>query len=116
MSFESNEKRVMQNINSDDFYTRLGIRRDATPDEIESSYIALGEKYDPQAGGDPDDYNNLTEAYDSVLQAAKESLAANPGQERVTVVSDKVQEQIDTQKEQMAAAMEKMRAMMKPKE
>jgi len=50
-------------------YEVLGVRPDATPDEIRRAYLTLARRHHPDAGGDPEEMRRLNEAW-SALSAA----------------------------------------------
>ncbi len=57
-----------QDITSPDFYVRLGVNRNASPEEIESAYRRLAKKYHPdKPEGDAQSFRDLKEARDGAL-------------------------------------------------
>lgn len=48
------------------YYGILGVSRDASPDEIRSAYRRLVRTMHPDAGGNPDDFIKLNEAYNTL--------------------------------------------------
>lgn len=53
------------------FYDILGVKRDATQDEIKRSFRKLAAKYHPDAGGDETKFKEVSEAYNTLSDAAK---------------------------------------------
>jgi curved DNA-binding protein CbpA len=68
MNFESKEKGPKQDINSDDFYVRLGVERGANLDAIKRAYRRLSKLYHPDVGGVEEDFKRPQEAYDALLK------------------------------------------------
>lgn len=50
-----------------DLYERLGLDRLAKPDEIKHAYRRLARQMHPDNGGDPDDFIDITEAYNVLM-------------------------------------------------
>lgn len=68
------ENKELPNYASQDFYTRLGVRSDATPDEIKKAYRRLARELHPDVNPDPDTqarYKAVTEAYDTLSNEGK---------------------------------------------
>lgn len=49
-----------------DYYEVLGVKQDATQDEIKSAFRKLARKYHPDAGGDEVKFKEVSEAYDTL--------------------------------------------------
>jgi DnaJ-class molecular chaperone len=49
------------------YYTILGVDHDSTNDQIKKSYYKLSFKCHPDKGGDPEIFNEITEAYDILV-------------------------------------------------
>ena len=45
------------------YYEVLGVKRDASADEIKKAFRKLAQKYHPDAGGDPEKFKEISEAY-----------------------------------------------------
>ncbi len=54
-----------------DYYNTLGITNNATPDEIKKAYRKLAMQHHPDKGGDPEKFQKITEAYESLKDPAK---------------------------------------------
>lgn len=53
------------------FYDVLGVKRDATQDEIKRAFRKLAAKYHPDAGGDEEKFKEISEAYNTLSDEAK---------------------------------------------
>ncbi|MCI1665749.1 MAG: DnaJ domain-containing protein [Atopobiaceae bacterium] len=53
------------------FYDVLGVKRDATPDEVKKAFRKLAQKYHPDAGGDEQKFKEISEAYETLGDAKK---------------------------------------------
>ena len=53
------------------FYDVLGVKRDATQDEIKKSFRKLAQKYHPDAGGDEAKFKEVSEAYETLSDEKK---------------------------------------------
>ena len=53
------------------FYDVLGVKRDATQDEIKRSFRKLAAKYHPDAGGDEEKFKEVSEAYTTLSDPDK---------------------------------------------
>ncbi len=49
-----------------DFYGVLGVRKDASLEEIRRAYRKLVIKHHPDKGGDPENFQGITRAYDAL--------------------------------------------------
>ncbi len=65
---------------STDFYTTLGVQRNATPDEIKQAYRRLAAKHHPDRGGDSEKFKEIQLAYDTLGDPAKKSQYDSPPQ------------------------------------
>lgn len=54
-----------------DYYKQLGIKESASPEEIKKAYKKLAMKHHPDRGGDPDIFNKITNAYDTLTDPKK---------------------------------------------
>lgn len=67
----------------DDLYRRLGLPRDAGPEQIKRAYRKLSKKLHPDVvGGKPDDFARLTEAYDVLSDPERKMAYDTTGQWR----------------------------------
>lgn len=53
------------------FYDILGVKRDATQDEIKRAFRKLAQKYHPDAGGDEQKFKEVSEAYETLSDPKK---------------------------------------------
>ena len=53
------------------FYDVLGVKRDATQDEIKKAFRKLAVKYHPDNGGDEQKFKELSEAYETLSNPDK---------------------------------------------
>jgi len=61
-----------------DYYTTLGISKDAGPDEIKRAYRSLASKHHPDKGGDTATFQKIQEAYATLSDSEKKSQYDNP--------------------------------------
>ena len=53
------------------YYEVLGVKRDASADEIKKAFRKLAQKYHPDAGGDPEKFKEVSEAYTTLSDEKK---------------------------------------------
>ena len=53
------------------FYDVLGVKRDATQDDIKKAFRKLAQKYHPDAGGDEQKFKEISEAYETLGDSKK---------------------------------------------
>ncbi len=53
------------------YYDILGVKRDASPDQIKKAFHKLAQKYHPDAGGDEAKFKEISEAYDTLSDEEK---------------------------------------------
>ena len=56
-----------------DYYERLGVSRNASPDEIKRAYKKLAIKHHPDKGGDHEQFKKINEAYDTLKDPTKKT-------------------------------------------
>lgn len=57
-----------------DYYSTLGVGRNASPDEIKSAYRKLAMKHHPDRGGDEKKFKEISEAYDVLSDPQKKQM------------------------------------------
>ena len=63
-----------------DYYSILGVNRNATPEEIKKAYRKLAMQHHPDRGGDQEQFKRVTEAYDILSSSDKKAAYDNPNQ------------------------------------
>lgn len=61
-----------------DYYNILGVPRDADQDTIKKAYRKLAMQHHPDKGGDPNEFQRISEAYDTLSDANKRYQYDNP--------------------------------------
>ena len=61
-----------------DYYSILGVNRNASPDEIKKAYRKLAMKNHPDRGGDDRKFAQINEAYETLSDSAKRQQYDNP--------------------------------------
>jgi len=67
-----------------DYYSTLGVERNATQDEIKKAYRSLAMKHHPDRGGDESTFKKISEAYDTLSDPKKKEivdLGGDPNQQ-----------------------------------
>jgi DnaJ family protein A protein 2 len=59
------------------YFSILGVKNDASADEIKKAYHVLAMKHHPDKGGDPDRFKDISRAYDEIQQYKKNPAANN---------------------------------------
>ena len=61
-----------------DYYKRLGVNKNASPEEIKKAYKKLAMQHHPDRGGDQKKFQEINEAYDTLKDPAKKKSYDNP--------------------------------------
>lgn len=61
-----------------DYYNTLGVPRDADQDTIKKAYRKLAMQHHPDHGGDPNEFQKISEAYETLSNADKRMQYDNP--------------------------------------
>lgn len=61
-----------------DYYSTLGVAKNATPDEIKKAYRKLASQHHPDKGGDTNTFQQIQLAYDTLSDPAKRQQYDNP--------------------------------------
>jgi curved DNA-binding protein len=61
-----------------DYYSRLGVNKSASPDEIKQAYKKLAMQHHPDRGGDQATFQKINEAYDTLKDPNKKAAYDNP--------------------------------------
>jgi curved DNA-binding protein len=61
-----------------DYYTTLGVKRDASPEEIKKAYRKMAAQHHPDKGGDTATFQKIQEAYDNLSDPQKRQMHDNP--------------------------------------
>jgi len=61
-----------------DYYSRLGVNKQASPDEIKKAYKKLAMQHHPDRGGDQATFQQINEAYDTLKDPQKRQQYDNP--------------------------------------
>ena len=61
-----------------DYYTTLGVAKNATPDEIKKAYRRLASQHHPDKGGDTTKFQQIQSAYDTLSDPQKRQQYDNP--------------------------------------
>lgn len=62
-----------------DYYTTLGVAKNASPDEIKKAYRKLASQHHPDKGGDTQQFQKIQEAYAVLGDAQRRQQYDNPG-------------------------------------
>jgi molecular chaperone DnaJ len=62
------------------YYETLGVKKDASPEEIKKAFRRLARKHHPDAGGDAERFKDINEAYEVLSDAEKRSQYDQYGQ------------------------------------
>ena len=63
------------------FYEKLGVAKDASESDVKKAYRKLAVKCHPDKGGDPEEFKQITEAYEVLSDAGKRQLYDKYGKE-----------------------------------
>ena len=61
-----------------DYYSRLGVNKQASPEELKRAYKKLAMQHHPDRGGDQTTFQEINEAYDTLKDPAKRQQYDNP--------------------------------------
>lgn len=70
-----------------DYYNRLGVQKNASPDEIKRAYRKLAMQHHPDKGGDEKMFQQINEAYDTLKDPAKRQQYDNPQPQNININS-----------------------------
>ena len=70
-----------KNVNTSEFYERLGVEKKATFDEIKKAFRKLALKHHPDRGGDKDKFQELQNAYEVLSDKEKRDVYDKYGEE-----------------------------------
>jgi len=62
----------------DDYYSILGVPKNASPEDIKKAYRKLAMQYHPDRGGDEKKFKEINEAYDTLGDTSKKASYDNP--------------------------------------
>jgi len=69
------------NVDNSKLYEVLGVAKDASQDEIKKAYRRLAIRHHPDKGGDPEQFKELSKAYDVLMDPEKRELYDNYGED-----------------------------------
>lgn len=75
-----------------DYYSVLGVNRDATPDDIKKAYRRLASKHHPDKGGEDAKFQEIQKAYEVLSDPQKRQQHDNPNQFHFDVNSDNMED------------------------
>lgn len=67
-----------------DYYSRLGVNKQASPEELKKAYKKLAMQHHPDRGGDQTTFQKINEAYDTLKDPAKRQQYDTPRQQQRT--------------------------------
>lgn len=68
-------------VDNDRYYDLLGVKKDASSEEIKKSHRTLALKYHPDKGGDPEKFKEINEAYEVLKDADRRRAYDSYGEE-----------------------------------
>ena len=74
-----------QDVDTEKFYELLGVAKDATEAQIKKAYRKLALKEHPDRGGDPEKFNEISHAYETLSDPEKRRLYDQYGEEGESV-------------------------------
>lgn len=64
-----------------DYYAKLGVSKNASPEEIKKAYRKLAMEHHPDRGGDVKKFQDISQAYDTLSDPQKKAAYDNPQQD-----------------------------------
>ena len=72
-----------KDVNTTEFYERIGVQKTATMDEIKKAYRKKAIKMHPDKGGDQEEFQKLQVAYDTLFDKDKREIYDRHGEDGI---------------------------------